>query len=884
MLRCLLMTAFLSGAVGIYAQFGGGSGTSADPYLVVTAAHLNNVRNYRSSCFLQTADINLNVAPYNSGQGWNPIGSPVALFTGSYDGGEHTIANLYVNRDYSFMGLFGQTSNATLRRIRFTNACVSSPGSGWIGTLSAKCVNTVIEDCLAGTQVNGDAYVGGLVGEVSGGSMTRCRADAVITFGEALVANLVGCATNCTISSCCAFGPNAGHMNAGGLLGDANNCIISDCFSQASLTGMIDPSGLIGNLYGGSVTNCYFAGTISNGGNGLIGYSSGTVTHSYWDTQSSGTNASEGGEGRTTDQMTYSYAANTYVDWDFASVWSADSTSTENSGYPYLSMQYQGGVVILPTFSHPAGYYNASFLLTLQTITGSATIHYTLDGSEPNPQSPVYTTPLPIDASTIVKAYATRTDWVASSVVSAAYYLGIFESGTGTLQNPYLVSTPAQLDGVRHAPDACFRQTNDIHLDVAPYNSGTGWNPICYFNSQADHQDFTGSYDGGLWRIRNLFMNANCERCGLFGYAVYAELRNIRVVDADIHGGNHTGGLVGFCTSSSIDKCSVSGSVHGTTNTGGLGGYVSASTVTNCFSSATVSGTDGVAGLIATLEVESDISDCYSRSVVSTSGTSHGGLFNYVNTPFVTIYQSYWDVQVSGQSTSAGGEGRTTVEMTYPYPANTYVGWDFPSLWQPDVEWQNSGYPFFYRRVQHPVFSHPEITPGEPVLVTITCPTPACDIRYSLVDTEPDEGSALYTHPFWVAPDADSLVFVYARAFHEDLNPSYTNVVALNFSAVPVSDPTASAQLSLRAWPNPFFPSCRSLTLEAKIPPGGHQPVSLTVYNLRGQSVLVTEIGACSTELAWDGRDRQGNLVPPGIYLIRLSSGSQFRTLKVLVQ
>ena len=55
-------------SANIFAQFAGGSGTSADPYLVETAEHLNNVRNYLNNSsvyFKQIADIDLDIAPYN---------------------------------------------------------------------------------------------------------------------------------------------------------------------------------------------------------------------------------------------------------------------------------------------------------------------------------------------------------------------------------------------------------------------------------------------------------------------------------------------------------------------------------------------------------------------------------------------------------------------------------------------------------------------------------------------------------------------------------------------------------------------------------------------------------------------------------------------------
>ena len=45
----------------------------------------------------------------------------------------------------------------------------------------------------------------------------------------------------------------------------------------------------------------------------------------------------------------------------------------------------------------------------------------------------------------------------------------------------------------------------------------------------------------------------------------------------------------------------------------------------------------------------------------------------------VNIFSSYWDINTSGQSQSAGGEGRTTQQMQ---TQSNYVGWDFTNVWR----------------------------------------------------------------------------------------------------------------------------------------------------------------------------------------------------------
>lgn len=73
-----------------------GSGVSDDPYLVESAAHLDDVRSRMSEnggavCFLQTADIDLSGYP-----SWTPIGNDSSSFKGIYDGNGKTISDLTI--------------------------------------------------------------------------------------------------------------------------------------------------------------------------------------------------------------------------------------------------------------------------------------------------------------------------------------------------------------------------------------------------------------------------------------------------------------------------------------------------------------------------------------------------------------------------------------------------------------------------------------------------------------------------------------------------------------------------------------------------------------------------------------------------------------------
>jgi len=118
--------------------------------------------------------------------------------------------------------------------------------------------------------------------------------------------------------------------------------------------------------------------------------------------------------------------------------------------------------------------------------------------------------------------------------------------------------------------------------------------------------------------------------------------------------------------------------------------------ISNSYSIVNVQGNNAVGGFVGLIDENTIIKGCYSNGQVAGNSAVGGfiGKIDSVNT--VTIANSYWNIETSGQTTSAAGEGRTTAEMTAPvYGSNTYVGWDFLNVWRDDTANQNNGYPTF---------------------------------------------------------------------------------------------------------------------------------------------------------------------------------------------
>ena len=81
-----------------------------------------------------------------------------------------------------------------------------------------------------------------------------------------------------------------------------------------------------------------------------------------------------------------------------------------------------------PNFSG-ATQFEESTQVTMTGPTGSE-IHYTVDGSTPTAESPVYSEPLTLTETTVVKAIAIK-DGVSSSVTSRTYTKGTNAGGEG---------------------------------------------------------------------------------------------------------------------------------------------------------------------------------------------------------------------------------------------------------------------------------------------------------------------------------------------------------------------------------------------------------------------------------------------------------------------
>ena len=294
--------------------FAGGNGTAADPFQIANWHHLHNIRSYPEHCFALKTDLHSGTTGYaalagptaNEGKGWQPIGTWDGQFSGTLDGQRYEIRDLFIDRaDEDGVGLFGGVEEGgVIENVRVVNVTVTGrlAVGGLVGVNGHE--STVSNSYAAGS-VAGEWAVGGLVGWYGYDSTVSNSYAAGSVAGDFGVGGLVG-GNEGLVSNSYAAGSVTGDRSVGGLVGMNSDGTVSNSYAAGSVTGSEDVGGLVG-WNNGAVSNCYSTGSVIGEDHvgGLVGQTIhyATVSNSFWDAQTSGTEESDGGTGKTTAGM-----------------------------------------------------------------------------------------------------------------------------------------------------------------------------------------------------------------------------------------------------------------------------------------------------------------------------------------------------------------------------------------------------------------------------------------------------------------------------------------------------------------------------------------------------------------------------------------------------
>jgi hypothetical protein len=257
-----------------------GKGTEADPYQVYTASDLTGV--YRKGYFKLMNDIDLTsyINQFSPTEGWESIGREGSE-TIHFDGNGHKIIGLWCNSTRNNTGLFSCFANGTIKNLTVETASGKQvKGGSNTAILIGKIVNCSIENCCVSGNVADGTPVGGMVGMLEGGTITRCQANITIstTLEKTYAGGMVGEIMSGTIDQCATNGAltaTGSESYVGGLVGK-NSGTVSNCYSMAKVTSSYNAAGLIAYNYG-YVVKSYATGNLysQNYAAGVIGYNDG---------------------------------------------------------------------------------------------------------------------------------------------------------------------------------------------------------------------------------------------------------------------------------------------------------------------------------------------------------------------------------------------------------------------------------------------------------------------------------------------------------------------------------------------------------------------------------------------------------------------------------
>ena len=204
-----------------------------------------------------------------TGKDWTPIGTSFDnSYTGTFDGGGHTITGLTITTKDQFVGLFGYLNRAgTVKNVVMEGIQITSNHMfGNTGGVAGFSWGTV-ENCSVSGSVSGTKCVGGVVGAQKAGSITGCSSSATVK----------------------------GTVDVGGVAGEKWGSMTA-CYATGNVTLEIDSpknlsgGGLVGFNGGNGVRACYATGNVTSTGSstgnvhifGLLGDNYTTVTACYW--------------------------------------------------------------------------------------------------------------------------------------------------------------------------------------------------------------------------------------------------------------------------------------------------------------------------------------------------------------------------------------------------------------------------------------------------------------------------------------------------------------------------------------------------------------------------------------------------------------------------
>lgn len=653
-----------SGTATGSSPFAGGNGTVGDPYQVADWHDLDAVREDLSVKYVLVSGLDETTTGYeevagpraNGGAGFEPVGNSSRPFTGTFDGGEHTISDFKVTGS-ARSGIFSTISGgANIENVTVTDAVVSGSSAGSLVGQVESGGGTIENSHAENVSVSGTGFVyGGLVGYLNRNATVRNVSVTSVNLaggGDAggLAGLVIGDVTirNATVES--SIEVEKGDESVGGLVG--------------SVGGNRERARIVRSAAIGNVT-----GQSRGGVGGLVGiardadivesYSRGAVTG---DSNVVGGLLGAAGQGTAT--------VNTF------------------SIGPVKGNRYVGGLVgnhletasLAPTIQNSYSVGSVDGQTDVGGLVGANTgnVFRSYWDSE--------TAGLSDSAGGIPLTTAEMTGEAARENMSGFDFESVWETTSRYPELRALDSEPSRqiedwkdVEAVREAPGGDYVLANDLDEATPGYeevagpnaNNGSGFDPI-----GNGSEPFTGTFDGAGNTISGLTVDrAGTNTIGLFG-ANDGTVSNVTLSDTTVTGDTRVGALAGVNTgtvtgiSAQVD---VNGSGDFVGSVGGLVGENRGGTVADASARGTVTsdgGIAGIGGLVGRNDNGATIRNTTAGTTVRAPGLGSVGGVAGVNANGSTVQRSAAVGGVTGQNSVGGlvgfnsgaGENSTIVD------------------------------------------------------------------------------------------------------------------------------------------------------------------------------------------------------------------------------
>jgi len=521
-------------------------------------------------------------------------------------------------------------------------------GTGWnpIGSLSHENLiypftgtYNANEHTVANLWINHpDSLAQGFFGYTDNANISNLSLTNIYIVGSTYVGGVVGMARDSTnIYNCHTSGTICGEYEVGGIVGYAYRGILVEYSTNIASVDGETCGGIVGGLYWSSIVDCLSAGNITG-----YDFTGGLVGY-----------------------MDESYVQNSYYNMDIVTInGSGCSTLGALPSDLYIPWLVNGLSLDIDDYLTQDGdVYLINSIDDFRTLYafGQGGYHYKL---------------------------TTNLDMSLNRNLHIPYFTGTFDGDYHAVYH-FSIHTDSEQQSFGvfdYACNAAIMNLGVVDVDLEGYASMGALVGSC-------HQTcLTNCFSSGE-------VTGRSSTGGLVGTSTYGSVMQYCASSCTVSGSVNTsgfGGLIGYCRGTTLEYCMSTGDVSASTQVGGLLGPSENTTLSNCYCTGNVSGYRVIGGLVSNI-VGGIIDCCYCTGEV-TGGEYTGGLTGWADE--ATTNNSFWDIEASGQTSSAAGNGLSTRNMRRMYTYQFY-GWDFmgedfdgdEDIWgiNPEV---NNGYPF----------------------------------------------------------------------------------------------------------------------------------------------------------------------------------------------